>query len=100
MAEFSKAGQRMQSEKQVRRQSSGELISRLRNDSGLKQHLDHAERIIAARGDKHVDDDSALNDVVKAIQIEVSGITASNAGHKITRKDVEEFIARKLDAEH
>ena len=63
---------------------------------GLQPHFQRAEQIEAFRHDSVKEDSDAINDIVKAIQIEINGLSDSNAGSKVTRDDVERYLKEKI----
>lgn len=63
---------------------------------GLQPHFLRAQQLVDFRTDNHVDDADAMNDVLKAIRIEVNNLSNSNAGMKITQQDIETYIDKKI----
>ena len=87
MDEFGKRGRSHEGAKGFDAMTGFELLGRFYMQ-GLQQHFLRAQQLVDFRTDSHIDDADAMEDVVKAIQIEVNNLSNSNAGSKITSADV------------
>ena len=96
MIEFSKAGQNRERGKGFEKMTGFQLLERFYT-SGLQPHIEKAKEIITMRGSgaEKLDTES-MDDVVRAIQIEVNGLSFSNAGDVITLADVDKYVREKF----